>query len=204
MADNLTRYNSAVMFAARELKREGRINSSWTDSGKMKVKIGGRDSPTKIIRSAADLRKLVGDHVALDAADALLRSQQIAGRDRPLDGTPGAARAPERGITETGTDRPSGSGAVADQEDDTSDSDCETPSPANQQGNTAANVQSNDGRSTRNRPSRRPVPDTAPASTVTPVTHTPAGGASQSRRGRSGGGSSERGERGGGRGRGKK
>ena len=133
VADNLTRYNSAVMFAARELKREGRINSSWTDSGKMKVRIGGRDSPTKIIRSAADLRKLVGDHAALDAADALLRSQQIAGRDRPLDGAPGAARAPERGTTEPGTDRPSGAGAVADPEGDTSNSDCETPSSANQQ-----------------------------------------------------------------------
>ena len=61
--------------------------------------------PTKIIRSAADLRKLVGDRAALDAADALLRSQQIAGR--PLDGTPGAARAPEHGTTEPGIDRPS-------------------------------------------------------------------------------------------------
>ena len=204
MADNLTRYNSAVMFAARELKREGRINSSWTDSGKMKVRIGGRNSPTKIIRSAADLRKLVGDHAALDAADALLRSQQIAGRDRPLDGTPGAARAPERGTTEPGTDRPSGAGAAADPEGDTSNSDCETPSSANQQRDTAANVKSSDRRSTRSQPSRRPVHDTAPASTVTPVTRSPAEGAFQSRRGRSGGSSSSRGERGGGRGRGKK
>ena len=51
VADYLTRYNSAVIFTARELKREGRINSSWTNSGKMKVKIGVQDSPTKIIHS---------------------------------------------------------------------------------------------------------------------------------------------------------
>ena len=102
--------------------------------------------------------KLVDGHVALDAADALLRSQQIAGRDRPLNDTPGAALAQERGTTEPGIDRPSGSGTIADPEGDTSDSDCETPSPSNQQRDTAANAKSSDRRSTRNQPSQRDAP----------------------------------------------
>lgn len=78
ISDNLTRYNSALMFACRELKRDGRLTAAWTDSGRIKVKVN--DGPTRPIRSASDLRKLVGDHPALDTADDLLH-----GRRSPAD-----------------------------------------------------------------------------------------------------------------------
>ena len=54
IADNLTRQNQHTMFIARNLKKEGRLHSAWTDVGKMKIRLreGG---PTKVIRSLEDL-----------------------------------------------------------------------------------------------------------------------------------------------------
>lgn len=74
ISDNLTRYNSALLFACRELKRAGKLTAAWSDSGRIKVKVN--NGPTKPIRSAADLRGLVGDHPALDAADDILHGRQ--------------------------------------------------------------------------------------------------------------------------------
>ncbi|KAF0299760.1 hypothetical protein FJT64_027593 [Amphibalanus amphitrite] len=174
VADNLTRYNSAVMFAARELKREGRIGSCWTDSGKMKVKTGGRDSPTKIVRSAADLRRLVGDHAALDAADGILRPQQAAGPSglgRPHGRGPGSARAPalepgrERAAAEAG---PAGADPGASTERDISDTDGET-SPDRGRDDVTEDRSGGSRRSTRKPPARRPAPDAAAAAAATPV-----------------------------------
>lgn len=97
ITDNLTRYNSELMYAARELKRAGRLDAAWTDAGKPKVRVA-QSGPTKMIQSAADLRKLVGDHTAIDAADQALRhSQPVIPVDdpesAPLTSTSGAASA---------------------------------------------------------------------------------------------------------------
>ena len=72
ITENLTRANQEVMFAARQLKRGGKLYAAWSDVGRMKVRTG-RDAPTKIIRKIDDLRQLVGDDPALEPAAAAAR-----------------------------------------------------------------------------------------------------------------------------------
>ena len=54
ISDNLTRQNQHTMFVARNMKKQGKLHSAWTDIGKMKVRVreGG---PTKVIRSLEEL-----------------------------------------------------------------------------------------------------------------------------------------------------
>ena len=53
------------MFAARQLKRKGKIFATWSDAGKLKVRVTAEAS-TVVIKSLEDLRKLVGDDPALE------------------------------------------------------------------------------------------------------------------------------------------
>lgn len=65
VSDCLTRHNSAVMYAARQLKRDHQITAQWCDAGKMKVRLT-QDGRTQIIRGISDLRRLVGQHPCLE------------------------------------------------------------------------------------------------------------------------------------------
>ncbi|KAF0290387.1 hypothetical protein FJT64_011403 [Amphibalanus amphitrite] len=67
IADSLTKHNQSIMFAARQLKRKGKLFATWSDTGKLKVRVTS-EAPTKIIKSLADLQKLVGDDPALEPA----------------------------------------------------------------------------------------------------------------------------------------
>ena len=69
LADNLTKQNQHTMFVARGLKKEGKIHSTWTDVGKMKIRLreGG---PTTIIRSVEDLYAAVDPDRRPGAASA--------------------------------------------------------------------------------------------------------------------------------------
>ena len=58
ISDNLTKDNQYVMYQARQLKKEGKLHSAWSDVGKMKVRLR-ENAPTTVIRSLADLLKLV-------------------------------------------------------------------------------------------------------------------------------------------------
>lgn len=68
IADCLTRHNGAIMFVARQLRKDGMIAHCWTDGGVMKVRVNV-DGPTKRIRGINDLHQLVGDHAALGMSD---------------------------------------------------------------------------------------------------------------------------------------
>ena len=59
ISDNLTRENQSILYNARELKRQKKLHSAWSDVGKLKVRVreGG---PTVLIRSDRDLAALVG------------------------------------------------------------------------------------------------------------------------------------------------
>lgn len=102
IADNLTRYNSALMFACREMKRAGKLSAAWTDAGKVKVRVD--NGPTRVIRSADNLRRLVGDHPALNIADDVLHGRQTWSRDGPVTPTPTSGPAPA--VTPTPTPGP--------------------------------------------------------------------------------------------------
>ena len=67
ISENLTRANQRVMFAARQLKRRGKLHSVWTDNCRMKVRLQ-QGSSTRVIRNLDDLRELVGDEPELSAA----------------------------------------------------------------------------------------------------------------------------------------
>ena len=79
VSDNLTTTNRGIMYAARQLKNDGKIAAAWTDAGRMKIRVTA-DGPTKVIRSMDDLRSIHPEHAAFAAP---------AGR-------PGAARAAPR------------------------------------------------------------------------------------------------------------
>lgn len=69
ISENLTRANQRVMFAARQLKRRGKLHAVWTDNCRMKIRLQ-QGGPTRVIRNLADLRDLVGDEPEIDAAAA--------------------------------------------------------------------------------------------------------------------------------------
>ena len=79
VSDNLTTTNRGIMYAARQLKNDGKIAAAWTDAGRMKIRVTA-DGPTKVIRSMDDLRSIDPEHTVFAAP---------AGR-------PGAARAVPR------------------------------------------------------------------------------------------------------------
>ena len=70
ITENLTRANQEVMFAARQLKRGGKLFAVWSDVGRMKVRTA-RDAPTRIVKKLDDLRDLVGDDPVLQSADTV-------------------------------------------------------------------------------------------------------------------------------------
>ena len=78
LTENLTRANQAVMYAARQLKRGGKLFAAWSDAGRMKVRTN-RDAPTKIIKKIDDLRELVGDDPALEPTDPAARPERASG-----------------------------------------------------------------------------------------------------------------------------
>ena len=65
------------MYAARQLKRRGKLHSAWTDNCKMKVRIQQR-GPTQLIKTMADLRELVGDEPELVTTDSSRPAQDAA------------------------------------------------------------------------------------------------------------------------------
>ena len=94
IADSLTKYNQGVMFAARQLKRKGKLFATWSDTGKLKVRVTS-EAPTTIIRSLADLQKLVGDDPVLEPppVTSVDAEPELAPAGRPDLST---AAAPER------------------------------------------------------------------------------------------------------------
>ena len=56
ITENLTRTNQDVMYAARQLKRDGKLFAVWSDTGRMKVRTE-RDAPTRIVKKKDDLRR---------------------------------------------------------------------------------------------------------------------------------------------------
>ena len=98
IADSLTRYNQSIMFAARQLKRKGKLFATWSDTGKLKVRVTS-ESSTAIIKSLADLRKLVGDDPALEPLPITARPEP-APADRPdLSAAATAAATPAEGAS---------------------------------------------------------------------------------------------------------
>ena len=77
ITENLTRANQEVMYAARQLKRGGKLFAVWSDAGRMKVRTH-RDAPTKIIKKITDLRQLVGDDPALVPATTAVRPERAS------------------------------------------------------------------------------------------------------------------------------
>ena len=77
VSDSLTKTNRGIMYAARQLKSDGKIATAWTDAGRMKIRIMA-DGPTKVIISLDDLRSIDPEHAVFTAPA----------------GQPGAARAP--------------------------------------------------------------------------------------------------------------
>ena len=70
ISDNLTKHRHSILYAARQLKRKGKLYAAWSDVGRMKVRIT-RGGDTKLINSTDDLRDLIGDDPELSAADNL-------------------------------------------------------------------------------------------------------------------------------------
>ena len=91
ISDSLTRHNQQIMYVARQLKRKGKLHATWSDAGKLKVRVRQDDS-TSIIRSLDDLRKLVGDDPALTLSPAA--SVDGGPGSAPGSGGPTAAAAP--------------------------------------------------------------------------------------------------------------
>ena len=77
VSDSLTKANRSVMYAARQLKNDGKLAAAWTDAGRMKIRIVA-DGPTRVIRGLDELRSIDPDHAVFTA---------------PAAGQPGAARA---------------------------------------------------------------------------------------------------------------
>ena len=69
ISDSLTRHNQQIMFTARQLKRKGKLFATWSDAGKLKVKVR-EGAPTSIIKTLEDLKKLVGDDSAITESPA--------------------------------------------------------------------------------------------------------------------------------------
>ena len=76
VSDSLTTANRAVMFAARQLRHDGKI--AWTDAGRVKIRIE-TDGPTRIIRGMDELRTIDPDH-AVFATPAHRPGQPAAAR----------------------------------------------------------------------------------------------------------------------------
>ena len=81
VSDSLTTANRAVMYAARQLKHDGKIAAAWTDAGRMKIRVE-TDGPTRIIRGMDELRTIDPDHAV------------FAAPPRPPPPAPPPARAP--------------------------------------------------------------------------------------------------------------
>ena len=89
VSDNLTRQNQHTMFVARNLKKEGKIHSAWTDVGKMKIRLREGDQ-TKVIRSLDDLYAAVDpDHRPGTAPAASNAADQEGFRTVPSRGRSG-------------------------------------------------------------------------------------------------------------------
>ena len=85
VSDSLTKANRGVMYAARQLKNDGKIAAAWTDAGRMKIRIE-TDGPTQVIRGMDDLRSIDPGHAVFAAPDA---------------GHPSAVRAPAPAAADT-------------------------------------------------------------------------------------------------------
>ena len=66
VSDNLTQHRQSVLYAARQLRRKGKLFAAWSDVGRLKVRIT-KNGDTKLISTTADLRDLVGDDPDLPA-----------------------------------------------------------------------------------------------------------------------------------------
>ena len=90
LSDNLTRQNQHTMYVARNLKKEGKIHSAWTDVGKMKIRIR-EGAQTTVIRSLEDLYAAIdpdrrpGDAAAAPSDDEGFRPAPGRGRSGRRD-----------------------------------------------------------------------------------------------------------------------
>lgn len=80
ISENLTKTNMAVMYAARQLRRSGKIHSVWSDNCRMKVR-KERDGATNVIKTLDDLRDLVGDQPELTHTDRNQGTATASGTD---------------------------------------------------------------------------------------------------------------------------
>ncbi|KAF0295941.1 hypothetical protein FJT64_006546 [Amphibalanus amphitrite] len=93
IAENLTKANQQVMYAARQLKKRGKIHSAWTDNCRMKIRLQA-NGPTRVIRSLEDLREQVGDAPEFNIPAASTRLGADGDPPEPL--TPAAEAGPDR------------------------------------------------------------------------------------------------------------
>lgn len=67
VADCLTKYNGTIMYVARQLKRDNRLEAAWSDAGRLKVRVSN-GGPTIVIRSLNDLKNITGNHPSFSKA----------------------------------------------------------------------------------------------------------------------------------------
>ena len=96
VSDSLTKANRDVMYAARQLKSDGKIAAAWTDAGRMKIRTV-KDGPTRIIRSLDDLRSIDPDHAVFSAPSTDRPGAARALAPAPGDGYQVARRSGRRG-----------------------------------------------------------------------------------------------------------
>ena len=102
----MSTYFQERLYAARQLKRKGKLFATWSDAGKLKVRVTA-ESGTVVVKTLDDLRKLVGDDPALELPAAGAESR-LGPAARPestaADATPGPAPATQGTPTTAGED----------------------------------------------------------------------------------------------------
>ncbi|KAF0307301.1 hypothetical protein FJT64_018513 [Amphibalanus amphitrite] len=77
ISDNLTQHRQSVLYAARQLRRKGKLFAAWSDVGRLKVRVT-KGGDTKHITSFDDLRGLVGSDPDLPRAEPVARPAAAA------------------------------------------------------------------------------------------------------------------------------
>ncbi|KAF0310062.1 hypothetical protein FJT64_018882 [Amphibalanus amphitrite] len=77
VSDNLTQHRQSILYAARQLRRKGKLFVEWSDVGQLKVRVT-RGGDTKHITSFDDLRNLAGSDPDLPCAESVARPAAAA------------------------------------------------------------------------------------------------------------------------------
>ncbi|KAF0302267.1 hypothetical protein FJT64_025619 [Amphibalanus amphitrite] len=92
VSDNLTQHRQSVLYAARQLRRKGKLFAAWSDVGRLKLRVT-RGGDTKLITSFDDLRDIVGGDPDLPCADSVAHpaaaaADSVAARVAPVPNVP--------------------------------------------------------------------------------------------------------------------